>query len=124
MTIWTRALMRMALAALTLSLAGCSLFGSDDDDPPPAAPPPAAIAPGVSSPAAATVIAGQAAVFTVVGTGSGPLSYQWQRNGAFAMSARTPAPQRRRGQWRQGDESEDASVTTLMTAQAPGQRLQ
>jgi hypothetical protein len=39
------------------------------------------------------------------------------------MSARTPAPQRRRGQWRQGDESEDASVTTLMTAQAPGQRL-
>jgi hypothetical protein len=127
MTIWTRALMRMALAALTLSLAGCSLFGSDDDDPPPAAPPPAAIAPGVSSPAAATVIAGQAAVFTVVGTGSGPLSYQWQRNGAdipgaasatYTLAATTAADDGARFQVRVSNAAGSVvSTSALLTVQ-------
>ncbi len=48
-------------------------------------------APAITTqPAAATVNAGQAATFSVVASGTGPLSYQWQRNGA-AISGATAA---------------------------------
>ena len=56
-----------------------------------------AVAPRITtSPANHTVTAGQTATFTVVATGTAPLSYQWQKNGvniagATAASYTTPA---------------------------------
>ena len=56
-----------------------------------------AVAPRITtSPANRTVTAGQTATFTVVATGTAPLSYQWQKNGvnisgATAASYTTPA---------------------------------
>src|SRR6202040_1170751 len=38
-------------------------------------------------PASQTVTAGQTATFTVVATGTSPLSYQWQKNGAAIAGA-------------------------------------
>jgi hypothetical protein len=57
----------------------------------------AAVAPTITTqPASQTVTAGQTASFTVVATGTAPLSYQWQRSGvniagATAASYTTPA---------------------------------
>src|SRR5204862_173208 len=52
----------------------------------------AAVAPAITTqPANQTVTAGQTATFTVVATGTAPLGYQWQKNGANiagAISAR------------------------------------
>ncbi|HYL62883.1 MAG TPA: choice-of-anchor D domain-containing protein [Candidatus Methylomirabilis sp.] len=58
---------------------------------------PAVVAPTITTPPTSqTVIAGQAATFTVVASGTAPLSYQWQKNGAniagaTAASYTTPA---------------------------------
>src|SRR5207245_1069937 len=58
---------------------------------------PAPVAPAITSqPANQTVTAGQTATFTVVATGTAPLGYQWQKNGASiagatAASYTTPA---------------------------------
>lgn len=55
------------------------------------------VAPTITTqPASATVIVGQTATFTVVATGTAPLSYQWQKNqtnisGATSASYTTPA---------------------------------
>ncbi|MES1263738.1 MAG: immunoglobulin domain-containing protein, partial [Peristeroidobacter soli] len=47
-----------------------------------------ATAPSISAqPASITVAAGQTARFTVTASGTGPLSYQWQRNGANIAGA-------------------------------------
>ena len=47
-----------------------------------------AVAPSITSqPANQTVTAGQTATFTVVATGSAPLSYQWNKNGAAISGA-------------------------------------
>ena len=44
--------------------------------------------PSISSqPANRTVTAGQTATFSVTATGTGPLSYQWQKNGATIAGA-------------------------------------
>ncbi len=52
---------------------------------------PAPVAPSITTqPASATVTAGQTATFTVVASGTAPLSYQWQLNGA-AISGATAA---------------------------------
>jgi hypothetical protein len=57
---------------------------------------PAPVAPSITTqPANQTVTAGQTATFTVVATGTAPLSYQWQKNGvniagATATSYTTP----------------------------------
>jgi hypothetical protein len=57
----------------------------------------AGVAPTIATqPASQTVTAGQAATFTVVASGTAPLSYQWQKNGtnisgATAASYTTPA---------------------------------
>ena len=80
MNLWKQVLQRVGIAALALALSACS--SSDDDQSPQPPTPPAAVAPGVSAPAAVSVVAGQPAVFTVVATGTSPLAYQWQRNGA------------------------------------------
>ena len=50
----------------------------------------------LAQPTSQTVIPGQAATFTVVASGTAPLTYQWQRNGtnisaATAASYTTPA---------------------------------
>jgi acid phosphatase len=48
----------------------------------------AAVAPTITTqPANQTVTAGQTATFTVVATGTAPLSYQWQKNGANIAGA-------------------------------------
>src|SRR5436305_3323 len=58
----------------------------------------AAVAPSITTqPANQTVTVGQAATFTVVATGTAPLSYQWQKSGtaisgATSASYTTPAP--------------------------------
>src|SRR5271155_3281632 len=58
---------------------------------------PAPVAPSISTqPASVTVTAGQTATFTVVASGTAPLTYQWQQNGAAisgatASSYTTPA---------------------------------
>jgi hypothetical protein len=49
---------------------------------------PAPVAPTITTaPANQTVTAGQTATFTVVATGTAPLSYQWQKNGANITGA-------------------------------------
>src|SRR6267378_1032097 len=56
-----------------------------------------AVAPSITTqPASQTVMTGQTATFSVVATGTGPLSYQWQKNGtaitgATSSSYTTPA---------------------------------
>src|SRR5207245_1083795 len=58
---------------------------------------PAPVAPAITSqPGNQTVTAGQTATFTVVASGTAPLGYQWQKNGAniagaTAASYTTPA---------------------------------
>lgn len=52
----------------------------------------AATAPSISAqPASITVAAGQTASFSVTASGSAPLQYQWQRNGANISGATSPA---------------------------------
>src|SRR5271154_646127 len=49
---------------------------------------PAPVAPSISTqPASVTVTAGQTATFTVVASGTAPLTYQWQQNGAAISGA-------------------------------------
>src|SRR5437879_4772460 len=49
---------------------------------------PAPVAPAITTqPANQTVTAGQTATFTVVATGTAPLSYQWQKNGVSMVGA-------------------------------------
>src|SRR2546426_5689650 len=49
---------------------------------------PAPVAPTISTqPVNQTVTAGQTATFTVVATGTAPLAYQWQKNGANIAGA-------------------------------------
>jgi hypothetical protein len=66
-----------------LLLVACNETSGGGGSKPAAVAPPAIMTP----PAAATVMAGQAATFTVVASGSAPLSYQWQRNGQDAPGA-------------------------------------
>lgn len=84
----------MAALALALALSACgSGGGSDPGDPPPPPPPPP---PGVQTapeiatqPQSANVAPGQTATFSVVATGSQPLSYQWRRDGVDIAGATT-----------------------------------
>ena len=85
----TRRMFALATAAVCLVLAAC---GGSADAPPP--PEPAASAAGVAptitqQPANLTVTTGQTATFTVAATGTAPLAYQWQRNGADIAGATT-----------------------------------
>ena len=71
-------------SALTLTLSGCS--GGGDDTPAP--PQVVATAPAVTTqPIAPTLAAGSAATFSVAATGTAPLTYQWQRDGANIVGA-------------------------------------
>jgi sugar lactone lactonase YvrE len=68
-----------ACGAAVLVLAGC---GGSADAPPPPEGGTQCVAPAITQqPANASVTAAQNASFTVVATGTAPLTYQWQRNG-------------------------------------------
>ncbi|MDB6008430.1 MAG: Coagulation factor 5/8 type domain protein [Gammaproteobacteria bacterium] len=74
---------------LCLTLTGCGGSSSSGAQPAGAGPgspgttAPAATAPSITTaPASQTVLAGLTATFTVVASGPGPLTYQWQDNGA------------------------------------------
>jgi hypothetical protein len=87
-----RTLAFLSSVCSTVTLAGCAAYttsGSGSN--------PKATAPSITSqPAPQTVTAGQSATFTVAASGTSPLSYQWQKNGAnisgaTATSYTTPA---------------------------------
>jgi len=53
---------------------------------------PAVVAPTITAqPASQTVTAGQTATFAVVASGTGPLGYQWQKNGGNISGATSPS---------------------------------
>jgi hypothetical protein len=97
--------MSILAGSLGLALVGCGGSGSSGTQPtgalpgPPAVttPAPAGTAPSITTPPASqTIVAGLTATFTVVASGSGPLTYQWQDNGtniagATGASYTTPA---------------------------------
>lgn len=77
---------------LGLSLAGCGSSSSPNTS---SGHPQPTLLSITTQPASQTVTAGQTATFTVVASGSAPLSYQWQKNGtnlsgATAASYNTP----------------------------------
>lgn len=73
------------VAFAVLAMAACGGGSSS----PPVNPPPVQAAPTISTPPAATSVeAGQSASFSVIASGSGPLSYQWFR-GTTAISGAT-----------------------------------
>jgi len=74
----------------SLALAGCA--GVDLSKAPAAAATPEAAVPTIATqPSSASVNIGQAATFSVVASGSGTLSYQWQQNGANIAGATSSA---------------------------------
>ena len=78
------------LRAAALGLCGALLVacGGGADAPPPAEGGPAAMAPVITQqPVDLTVTSSQPASFSVAATGSAPLAYQWQRNGADIAGA-------------------------------------
>ena len=85
-----RGAVRAALAAAFVILAGAlsACSGSADPPQPLAQQPPPAQAPVITSqPAAATVSVGTTVSFSVVASGTAPLAYQWQRDGAAIAGA-------------------------------------
>src|SRR5260370_4866806 len=76
---------------VALSLAGCSTYSNNGSGNGP-------IAPYINTqPANQTVTTGQTATFSVAATGTTPLTYQWQKNGADIANATsssyaTPVP--------------------------------
>lgn len=78
---WTvRAIDTVAGATGSLTLARVAVFGSEAATP--------ASAPAIASqPAAQTVVTGGAAIFAVSASGSGPLAYQWRKDGVALAGA-------------------------------------
>src|SRR3989440_11142932 len=72
------------LFAIGIVSAGCGGYVSATNPGPPAAP---SI---TTQPASQTVTAGQTATFTVVATGTAPLSYQWMKSGTAISGATAP----------------------------------
>ncbi len=71
------------LFAIGIVSAGCGGYVSTNPAPP--------VAPSISTqPASQTVTAGQTATFTVVATGTAPLSYQWMKSGTAISGATAP----------------------------------
>src|SRR5438046_2280820 len=70
--------------AIGIVSAGCGGYVSATNPGPPAAP---SI---TTQPASQTVTAGQMATFTVVATGTAPLSYQWRKSGTAISGATAP----------------------------------
>src|SRR3979411_2600950 len=93
-----RALRILCVAMLAVFASALVACGGKADPPQPTGgvSPPSVVAPAVNPVANQTVQSGQTATFSVTATGTGPLSYQWQRNGtaiggATSASYTTPA---------------------------------
>ena len=71
---------------LALTLAGCG-GGSATPDTAPNSTVPSI----TTQPTSKTVTAGQTATFTIVATGSAPLTYQWRKNDAAIAGASSPS---------------------------------
>lgn len=83
---WSARLKRVALAGVLGLLSACGGGGGGSGSPP--AP---AVAPTITLPPASVSVAlGQTATFSVQASGTAPLAFQWQRNGA-AISGATSA---------------------------------
>ncbi|MGH8268064.1 MAG: immunoglobulin domain-containing protein, partial [Steroidobacteraceae bacterium] len=84
----------LSVLLASAALSGCGGSGSGGPAPPPG---PMPFAPSITTqPASQSINTGQTATFTVVASGSAPLTYQWQKNGtpigaATATSYTTPA---------------------------------
>jgi sugar lactone lactonase YvrE len=87
-----RALRLLCVALLAVSASALVACGGKADPPQPlgGVSPPSVVAPAVNPVASQTVQSGQTATFSATATGTGPLSYQWQRNGT-AISGATGA---------------------------------
>src|SRR5256885_14133591 len=69
--------------AIGIVSAGCGYVSATNPGPP--------VAPSITTqPASQTVTAGQMATFTVVATGTAPLSYQWRKSGTAISGATAP----------------------------------
>src|SRR6266849_2951075 len=80
--LWTCVLLLRALPFLpALILLGCASAGQPKPDPPPSSP---SI---TSQPTNQVVKTGRSATFAVGATGTAPLAYQWQKNGANISGA-------------------------------------
>src|SRR6202171_5140777 len=78
----SRVLQSLTVLCFLLSFAGCG------GQPPSGGSPPNPMAPAITTqPANRTVTAGLTATFTVAASGTGPLNYQWQRNGSTINGA-------------------------------------
>jgi hypothetical protein len=85
---FNRASLRIALLAGSLGLALVGCGGGSHSPDSPAATPSAATAPTITTqPASQSVATGTTATFSVVSTGSGTLTYQWQSNGTNISGA-------------------------------------
>src|SRR5438876_45659 len=78
------AVLCVLLFAIGIVSAGCGGYVSATNPGPPVAP---LI---TTQPASQTVTAGQTATFTVVATGTAPLSYQWRKSGTAISGATAP----------------------------------
>ena len=82
MRIWT------SLAVTALLLAACGGGSSSNPSSGTSTTPPGSTAPTITTqPGSQSVTVGQTATFSVIGTGTAPLSYQWQTNGTAIMGA-------------------------------------
>src|ERR1700687_992171 len=78
----SRVLQSLTVLCFLLNFAGCG------GQPPSGGSPPNPMAPAITTqPANRTVTAGLTATFTVAASGTGPLNYQWQRNGSTINGA-------------------------------------
>jgi Immunoglobulin domain len=77
--VWNQVAAFFAAAFATLWLAGCAAVVSPNS---PASNPTPTAASIMTQPTSQSVTMGQAATFTVLASGTAPLKYQWQKNGA------------------------------------------
>jgi hypothetical protein len=116
---WAYILLLHSLLTIPVSfLSGCSNMGGRTTALSPSQPPspPTISAPAITTnPASTTVTVGQSATFSVVATGTVPLSYQWQKNGVIISGATsstytTPPTQT----------SDDGSIFTVVVSNSAG----
>jgi Immunoglobulin I-set domain len=79
---------RSSLALMALLLAACGGGSPGNSTPGGSTTPPGTSAPAITTqPGSQNVTVGQTATFSVVATGTAPLSYEWQRNGTAIAAA-------------------------------------